>query len=148
MKWDDEKHNQLIKEMFVARPQEYKSGSIQRGSAWEEIVKVLNLLDVFFFVNQGPLRDRYSNLVCNNKQTHKDENASGINSEHTEMDDFFEELDSLFKESERAKDKRLDEKKNRRGQEKILKSLTSVIGNIFTNQKREERRRGSSNDKI
>lgn len=49
------------------------------------------------------------------------------------MDDFFEELDSLFKESERAKDKRLDEKKNRRGQEKILKSLTSVIGNIFTN---------------
>ena len=90
-------------------------------------------MDVFFFVNQGPLRDRYSNLVCNNKQTHKDENASGINSEHTEMDDFFEELDSLFKESERAKDKRLDEKKTRRGQEKILKSLTSVIGNIFTN---------------
>lgn len=27
------------------------------------------------------------------------------------MDDFFEELDSLFKESERTKDKRLDVKK-------------------------------------
>ena len=123
MKWDDKKDNQLIKEMFVARPQEYKSGSVQRGSAWEEIVKILNLLDVFFLVNQGSLRDRYSNLVCNNKQTHKEENASGINSEHTEMDDFFEELDSLFKESERAKDKRLDVKKKQKRAGKNLKKF-------------------------
>lgn len=69
---------------------------------------------MFFFVNQRSVPDRYNNLICKYKQKrNKEENASGINPQHTKMDDFLQELDSLFKESERGKNARLDEKKKK-----------------------------------
>ena len=93
MKWDDEKDNQLIKEIFVIRPQEYASASVQPGSIGEEITNVSNLLDGFF-VNQISVGNGYNNLVCKYKQKRNTEkNASGINNEYTEMDDFLVELD-------------------------------------------------------
>ena len=121
MKWETEKDDLLIKEMFTERPWEYPSGCSQRGLAWGNIANVLNLLDGFS-VNQRSVRDRYNHLISKYKQKrNKEEKASGINPDHTEMDDALEELDSLFKESEISKEEKLDEK--RRKQTKTRKKL-------------------------
>ena len=118
MKWGNEKDELLIKEMFSSRPWEYPSGSSQRGAAWEEIATVLNLLDGFF-VNQRSVRDRYNNLVSKYVQKrNSEEKASGISPEYSKLDYALEELHSLFSESEKMKDEKLDEKKRKVEEEK------------------------------
>ena len=118
MKWSTEKDDMLIKELFSAGPWEHPSGRSQRGTAWEDVARVLNLLKGFF-VNQRSVRDRYNTLITKYRHKRsKEENASGIVPEHSPIDDALEELDSLFKESDRVKDERLEANKRKGEEEK------------------------------
>ena len=91
--------------------------------SWERIADVLNLLDGFN-INQRSVRDRFTHLLNKYKQKRAAEHrASGIVPEHTQLDDYLEELDSLFSEAEREKDD--DNKKNREKPRKINSNLSS-----------------------
>ena len=112
----------LISEIFQERPWEKKSGSIDRSLSWDRIANILNLLDGFS-VNQRSVRDRFNHLLTKYKQKRNmEERASGINPDHSEMDDHLEELDSLFTESEREK-----EEQNKMRREKADEDKTKAL---------------------
>ena len=80
-----------------------RGGSTDRSMSWERIATVLNLLDGSN-VNQRSVRDRFTILLNKYKQKRSAERrASGIVPEHTSLDDYIEEFDTLFSESDREK---------------------------------------------
>ena len=122
MKWCEEKDDLLIKEMFNERPWMTRGGSTDRLMSWERIATVLNLLDGFN-VNQRSVRDRFTILLNKYKQNPSAERrASGIVPEHTALDDYLEELDTLVSESDREKEEDIKRKRDK-GEEDKLKAV-------------------------
>ena len=122
MKWTAEKDDLLLREMFSERPWTKRGGSTDRSLSWERIADVLNLLDGFN-INQRSVRDRFTHLLNKYKQKRAAEHrASGIVPEHTQLDDYLEELDSLFSEAEREKDDD-NKKKREKTEEDKLKAI-------------------------
>ena len=122
MKWCEEKDDLLISEMFNERPWMTRGGSTGRSMSRERIATVFNLLDGFN-VNQRSVRDRFTILL--NKYTQKpsaERRASGIVPEHTALDDYLEELDTLFSESDREKEEDIKRKRDK-GEEDKLKAV-------------------------
>ena len=108
--------------MFNERPWMTRGGSTDRSMSWERIATVLNLLDGFY-VNQRSVRDRFTILLNKYKQKRSAERrASGIVPEHTALDDYLAELDTLFSESDREKEEDIKRKRDK-GEEDKLKAV-------------------------
>ena len=69
MSWTDEHNDILIREMYLLEPWNYKKGSQQRGTIWEQISDSLNDLDnPKFYVPQKSVRDHYNLLEKQQKR--------------------------------------------------------------------------------
>ena len=107
---------------LLAQPFQHKFGSRERGHAWDEVADQLSKIsEPKLFVNQSPVRARYSKLDKGFKRKiAMEERASGISPQMTEVDEATEE--ELAKaEGERRAMERLGETKERENGERVRK---------------------------
>ena len=78
MAWNNEKVLILLKEVAVARPFQYRSGTRERGKVWAEVAERLQDLHNLK-VDTRSVRDRVSQLMNKRKnRNRKEKAASGI----------------------------------------------------------------------
>ena len=127
----------MLREILHIQPWSKRHGSVERGQLRDETAVVLNYLeDMNFEVTTRSIRDRYTLLVKKyKKKWREEENVSGINPKHTEIDDVLLDLIQRFDEadSERKKD---SEEKNAKKEEDLVK----VQENARLNLKRRHAR--------
>ena len=115
-KWTEREDNFLISEIFVEKPYDKPSGSVERGIIWENIARSLNATvdKADFNVTGRSVRDRFKHLRDKAiRKRNVEEKASGIPGEHNELDDALDELDVLFKEADLVRDLIVEQKKNK-----------------------------------
>ena len=99
--------NFLISEIFVEKPYDKPSGSVERGIIWENIARSLNATvdKADFNVTGRSVRDRFKHLRDKAiRKRNAEEKASGIPGEHNELDDALDDL---------ARDLIAEQKKNK-----------------------------------
>ncbi|XP_028413114.1 uncharacterized protein LOC114535973 [Dendronephthya gigantea] len=107
MSWTDENNDILIREMYLLEPWNYKKGSQQRGTIWEQISDSLNDLDnPKFYVTQKSVRDHYNLLEKQQKRKlREEERASGIAPDHSEFEISIEDIIERFKNRDEEDDR-------------------------------------------
>ena len=113
MCWTNDHDTLFLREVLCVEPWLARQGSPERGQVWEIIAANLNSLEEpYFKVTQRSVRDRYNLLAKKYKQKWNSEDmASGINPEHTEIDDALRDIIERFDEADEARAKLNDEKK-------------------------------------
>ena len=116
MEWSDKHDITLCREVLVMEPYQYPYRSKERGEVWNNIAINLNGLDhPRFKVNKRSVRDRLSLLITKYKaKIRKEENASGISCEESELDQALEEII----DKEKLADEKSSEAKNKEKEEK------------------------------
>ena len=73
----------------MTEPYRYKTGTRERGQAWDKVAQELNLIEgICFVVDQRAVRERYAKLERNYKQKMAaEERVSGVNPELTELNE-------------------------------------------------------------
>ena len=121
----------MLREILHIQPWSKRHGSVERGQLRDETAVVLNFLeDMNFEVTTRSIRDRYTLLVEKyKKKWREEENVSGINPKHTEIDDVLLDLIQRFDEadSERKKD---SEEKNAKKEEDLVKAQENARLNL------------------
>ena len=132
--WKRKHEIMLLREVLVEEPHKYRSGSKERGIAWNKIAEHLNSQDNSMKVTQRSVRERFDKLYQNFKKREREEStASGVDVEYdeiyqalTDINDQiveWEEQEEGKKESEKATaeemrkraNKKLSETKRRNG---------------------------------
>ena len=122
----------LCRGTFLAQPFQHKFGSRERGHAWDEVADQLSKIsEPKLFVNQSPVRARYSKLDKGFKRKiAMEERASGISPRMTEVDEAIETIIGLAEsakeelakaEGERRAMERRGETKERENGERVRK---------------------------
>ncbi|XP_044179772.1 capping protein inhibiting regulator of actin dynamics-like [Acropora millepora] len=116
MEWTDKHDITLGREVLVMYPYQYPYRSKERGDVWNNIAINLNGLDhPRFKFSKRSVRDRLTLLITKYKaKIRKEENASGISCEETELDQALEEII----DKEKLADEKCSEAKNKEKEEK------------------------------
>ena len=91
---------QLCREIILSNFYQHRDGSRERGQCLDRIAESLNdVTTIWFKVDQRALRDKIKKLLqLYVAEKNKEERASGIEPEHTELDDLLEEIYERKKE--------------------------------------------------
>ena len=102
MVWTQDHEVMLCREIILNNLYQHRDGSRERGQCLDRIAESLNdVTTIWFKVDQRALRDKIKNLLqLYVAKKNKEERASGIDPEHTELDDLLEEIYERKKESE------------------------------------------------
>ena len=100
--WTDEHDISLWCELRNIKPYQYKSGTRESSSAWEQIANNLNSLEKpKFSVNKRSVCDRFKVLRGNFvRKMSLEERSSGIDVDNSEIDQLLEEICACAKEYE------------------------------------------------
>ena len=103
MIWTNQHDILLCREILVEEPYKFKHGSRERGQCWDRIANALSRIEKpRFMVDQRSVRDHFMKLEKNHKRKMAaEERASGIDPEHTELD---EALQDIVERTEGAQD--------------------------------------------
>ena len=121
----------MLREILHIQPWIKWHGSVERGQLRDEIAVVLNSLeDMNFEVTTISIRDRYTLLVKKyKKKWREEENVSGINPKHTEIDDVLLGLIQRFDEADSERKKDSEEKKAKK-EEDLVKAQENARLNL------------------
>ena len=102
MKWSLDHDSALLREISLLIPCVHKKRSSKRGKVWDNIAKSLNSLETSkFYVTQRFVRDRYLLLEKKyKKKVSKNEKASGISSEESEVDQAMDNIIIQFDDAD------------------------------------------------
>ncbi|XP_014674816.1 PREDICTED: inner centromere protein A-like [Priapulus caudatus] len=102
--WTEEMERELLKELVVRNPFQFRRGSQERGKVWEQValaLEPLNKGEKACSFSQRTVRDKYKALA--NKQRindNKEKAASGISPEETEIEKEIRQLIEQLQEME------------------------------------------------
>ena len=115
MVWTEHHDILFLREILHIQPWVHRHGSVERGQSWDEIAAVLNSLEEpYFKVTSRSVRDRYALLVKKYKaKWSKEDKASGISPDLTEIDEALLDLIERFNESDASRNKEAAEKKSK-----------------------------------
>ena len=112
MVWTEYHDILFLREILHIQPWVHRHGSVERGQSWDGIAAILNSLEEpYFKVTSRSVRDRYALLVKNYKaKWSKEDKASGISPDSTEIDEALLDLIERFNESDASRNKEAAEK--------------------------------------
>ena len=120
MEWTSEHEILLCREVIAFELYTHKPGSKERGQCLDRISESLNSIeDLYFKVDQRSVRDKLKKLL--KKYVHdknEQEKASGIEVQHTEMDDLLLEIYELQQQCEKDAAAASEEKVKKQDQER------------------------------
>lgn len=131
------KHDELLcREILVVNPfSGTKQRTVQRGAKWELIAGNLNKIqDIYFKVSQRSVRDRYNLLAKQLRaKLHKEESASGIVSDMSEVEKAVEQViemeDASDLEQQEISDEKMEkENKDRADAETMRMKAMETLG--------------------
>ena len=101
--WTEQHDIMFCYEIRTIEPYQFKAGTRESGTAWEQIALNLNSLEKpKFSVNKRSVRDRYNVLKGNFlRNISNEEQSSGIDPENNELDQLLEEICACATEYER-----------------------------------------------
>ena len=135
MEWTDDHDHSLCQEILALEPFKAKKGSITRGQIWDQIASNLNSLErPRFKVTKRSVRERYTLLSEKLKKKLKEEKASGIETDMTDVEKALEEI--LEKEADAENTKEIDKKKADNA--KAVEMQNRAMESMRSTQKRKE----------
>ena len=92
--WTNQHDILLCREILVEEPYGFKHGSHERGQCWDRIANALSKIEKpRFMVDQRSVRDHFMKLEKNHKcKMAAEERASGIDPEHTELNEALQDI--------------------------------------------------------
>ncbi|XP_028390651.1 uncharacterized protein LOC114515568 [Dendronephthya gigantea] len=163
MFWTEEHDIMLCREILAVDPfTGTKKGTVQRGAKWNEIVhNLMKIENPKFIVDQRGVRDRYTLLSQKlKKKLREEEEASGIDTEMTEVEDALEDIieiedastkqveyESGVKMKEMDKEKQSAEDVRRKAMEKLGETQKRK-GTDKENEGQPKKRRSNGGDTL
>ena len=143
MSWTPDHEVMFLREVVLHDLFQHKEGSRERGLCLEGIAESLNIVEtVWFKVDQRALRDKLKKLlqlfVTNKNQEAK---QSGINPDHTELDDLLQEIYDRKKNMSLWWPSNLTKSVKRQKRKKKQLSQENFHGKTFRDQKERTRRK-------
>ena len=160
MQWTEEHEEMLCREVILHDLFQYKDMSSERGQCLDRIAEPLNAVtNIWFKVDQRSLRDKLKKLLKDFlAKKNKEERSSGINPEHTELDNLLQDILDRKNESEKnytEATKKGEEEKiaaediRKRSMERLSETKERLKNNGVDDEGVEKKRyRSSGNDTI
>ena len=120
MVWSYEHDVMLTREILVVDPfTGTKKGTVARGAKWGEIAANLcEIQHLYFKVDKRAVRDRYSIIATEFKaRVRREENATGIDTESTEMTEVELALEDIVEREEEAEKTQQEESDSKRAKD-------------------------------
>ena len=129
MEWTVEHDVLFCREVIAFDLYHYKSGSKERGQCLDRISESLNSIEnPYFKVDQRALRDRIKKLLKSYvDKRNKEEKASGVDVEHTELDDLLLDIFERQNQAEADAVEASDTKNKKLDQEKLAAEETRRV---------------------
>ena len=100
MVWNNNKDEILCREDLLLELYQFKPHSHERGNVWKAIAEnVTASITCSFKVDAKSVTERLTGIVVKYKQKRKDENVSGVSSEHTSLEEALEEISKKMEET-------------------------------------------------
>ena len=102
MEWTDQLDVPFCREVIAFELFTHKPGSKERGKCYDRIAESFNAVkDVYFKLDQRALRDRIKKLLkLHVRKRNREEKASGMEVEHSELDDLMLDIYDQHKQIE------------------------------------------------
>ena len=102
MAWTDQHNVLFCREVVAFDLFTHKPGAKEHGQCYDQIKEILNAVkDVYFKVYQRALRDRIKKLLkLHVSKRNREEKASGVEAEHSELDDLIFDIYEQHKQIE------------------------------------------------
>ena len=143
MEWTDERDVLFCREVLVFDLFMHKPGSRERGLCLDRIAENLNSIEtVWFKVNQRSLRDRLIKLlkIFKSKRS-QEEKASGIAPDHTELDDFLQDILERQQQAEIIATEKSDEQLKKTDKERVAAEKMRKSSMERLSEKKKDNRR-------
>ena len=121
MAWTEEQDLLLCREILISQPYKFPFGSRERGHCWNEVANRLNECNQpRFTVDQRAVRERYAKIekYFKNRMA-KEERASGINAEESELDQAIQDIMGMAEAAEEEITQKAAENKNSRDKDRL-----------------------------
>ena len=125
----------MCREVLDIEPYQFKLRSPERGKAWETISSHLNATShPKFRVTPRSVRDRYNLTKKFQVRLNREERASGISDDNSELDNLLEEI----LEKEKAAKEKLDNDDEKAAAEDMRKHALERVGQTAKQKSKEE----------
>ena len=138
MVWNDAKDEALCKEILLFELYQYKERTKEKGNCWKLKAENLNQIkSMSFKVDQRAVRERYKLIRANYEdKEEEEEKASDIATEHTPLDEAFEDIvarEKEFAKQHKEEDQEKAEKLEKR-EEECRGDASAVFGDFCGNK--------------